>query len=580
MGKKRNAVTRSKAGAVPKNMNTGVTSSVAIVVGVLGVVLGARFLGFPNLSFSASSDLVVADQKPTQYPGDPNPTSNEPDKAIDLDDNPSETRQWRQPVDAPNTDSIEWAIERYENALQDQPPISELRWPENTSLSELASLAIAEWKRLGGQPIVIRGAPLYEWDAWPTMQKSANYWLEQFTNEARAHLGPNPIFRPKVGNRSMFQYFQSKIQETWRQDFGVEPPPTDWVWDLECNETEQLRLLSGTQPRTFNCPHNYGYWITRAYTTEKLSPGDTQEVSVVADAIRRSSRKIEDFMVGPTFNEHGPVTGKLLDSNTVNLWITSPGVANNLHYDVSWNFLVHASGPKRVAIAPLSARQKFHFTPRVHPGLRSSPLDLRRPWKDLLTDAPELESSGLMQTTLAPGDILMIPPLWLHFLFVGNAPTASFSFFTGVLEEELGAVTFPKLTEGASVSFSVKLLKNYFGNRANAAKRLNRILKTSYQWNTEISAQLCPRNARHAKACKIKITAQDKQHAKGVADAFLSVVNQMRQPAHGMKQLVPEETLEVFIEQWITDDLMRTFGPTQTCGVLENCVLRALQKAA
>lgn len=130
MGKKRNAVTRSKAGAVPKNMNTGVTSSVAIVVGVLGVVLGARFLGFPNLSFSASSDLVVADQKPTQYPGDPNPTSNEPDKAIDLDDSPSETRQWRQPVDAPNTDSIEWAIERYENALQDQPPISELRWPE------------------------------------------------------------------------------------------------------------------------------------------------------------------------------------------------------------------------------------------------------------------------------------------------------------------------------------------------------------------------------------------------------------------------------------------------------------------
>lgn len=158
--------------------------------------------------------------------------------------------------------------------------------------------------------------------------------------------------------------------------------------------------------------------------------------------------------------------------------------------------------------------------------------------------------------------------------------TTKLKLSSGVLEEELGAVTFPKLTEGASVSFSVKLLKNYFGNRANAAKRLNRILKTSYQWNTEISAQLCPRNARHAKACKIKITAQDKQHAKGVADAFLSVVNQMRQPAHGMKQLVPEETLEVFIEQWITDDLMRTFGPTQTCGVLENCVLRALQKAA
>lgn len=52
---------------------------------------------------------------------------------------------------------------------------------------------------------------------------------------------------------------------------------------------------------------------------------------------------------------------------------------------------MHASGPKRVAMAPLSARQKFHFTPRVHPGLRSSPLDLRRPWKDLLTDAPEVE---------------------------------------------------------------------------------------------------------------------------------------------------------------------------------------------
>jgi hypothetical protein len=25
---------------------------------------------------------------------------------------------------------------------------------------------------------------------------------------------------------------------------------------------------------------------------------------------------------------------------TVNLWVTSPGVANNMHYDASWNYLV------------------------------------------------------------------------------------------------------------------------------------------------------------------------------------------------------------------------------------------------
>jgi hypothetical protein len=43
----------------------------------------------------------------------------------------------------------------------------------------------------------------------------------------------------------------------------------------------------------------------------------------------------------------------------------------------------------------------------------------------------KLESTELMTATLAPGDILMIPPMWLHFLYVGDAPTASFSFFTG-----------------------------------------------------------------------------------------------------------------------------------------------------
>lgn len=67
-----------------------------------------------------------------------------------------------------------------------------------TPLTELATLAVGEWARLD-QPIIIKNAPLSEWDAWPQLQKSAGEWLERFFSAARQNTETGEfMFRPKV----------------------------------------------------------------------------------------------------------------------------------------------------------------------------------------------------------------------------------------------------------------------------------------------------------------------------------------------------------------------------------------------
>jgi hypothetical protein len=127
---------------------------------------------------------------------------------------------------------------------------------------------------------------------------------------------------------------------------------------------------------------------------------------------------------------------------------------------------------------------------------------------------------------------------------------------------------------------ALKLLKRFYaGDKAAAAHNLERILNLSYAWNPELTALLCPPTARHAHTCRVKITASDKALAKSVSGELMNVVEMMRQSQGGhSKQLVPEETLQHFVEQWMTNALMDAFGPIATCGVLRNCLLPALRR--
>ena len=94
-----------------------------------------------------------------------------------------------------------------------------------------------------------------------------------------------------------------------------------------------------------------------------------------------------------------------------------------MHFDVDWNYLVHAAGPKRVLLAPPSDAHRLQLYPRAHPSLRSSPVDLRLDWPSLLSERPLLRNVTFLEAELQPLDVLLIPPFWLHFIEVGPQPT-------------------------------------------------------------------------------------------------------------------------------------------------------------
>jgi hypothetical protein len=68
----------------------------------------------------------------------------------------------------------------------------------------------------------------------------------------------------------MFNYFQTSMQAKWREKHNIEPPPTDWRWDLECSQPDQAHLLAGTGNRTPQCPHSFAYVLVEYQTVPAL----------------------------------------------------------------------------------------------------------------------------------------------------------------------------------------------------------------------------------------------------------------------------------------------------------------------
>ncbi|KAI0859370.1 leucine carboxyl methyltransferase [Xylaria cubensis] len=92
-------------------------------------------------------------------------------------------------------------------------------------------------------------------------------------------------------------------------------------------------------------------------------------------------------------NEHSSV---LRISGRVNMW---------LHYDVMANIYCQISGSKKLLLFPPDNVSHLSFAP----GASSSSIDV---FTEL--ESPSLASTHPHQATLGPGDVLFLPPLWLH----------------------------------------------------------------------------------------------------------------------------------------------------------------------
>ena len=325
-------------------------------------------------------------------------------------------------------------------------------WEPSTPLSEFPRVALKEFE-MQRTPILFKGVPLESWGGEALWAPPKEH-LEALIKAA------DETARPKVSNDSFFQYFFTPKVEEWRSKWNREPPRMSFAWDTTSPPRVLRKLLEGTRD---DSAEKYGYWILKS-----------DMVPDIDAALREARPSVRDAFGSPALQARtvSPVTAQPLSQMNINVWVTSPGVANNMHFDVDWNYLVHASGPKRVLLAPPKDAQNLLLYPRAHPSLRSSPIDLRQTdWNKLLAERPSLANVSFLEVELQPRDVLLIPPYWLHFIHVGDdAPATSYSFFSSCLEGEFLHARIPSPRNAAEgLARSLSLLNAFFADEKAAA---------------------------------------------------------------------------------------------------------------
>jgi hypothetical protein len=134
------------------------------------------------------------------------------------------------------------------------------------------------------------------------------------------------------------------------------------------------------------------------------------------------------------------------------LWISHPGVVAQTHYDTQHNFFIQLEGMKRMHImAPSTDVSLF---PNIHRSYRQSQISLERynSSEALRLDFPSFFSSEhsnkngnksgklpVWEVLVQPGDVIYIPPFWLH-----RVESLTFSVSLSVLSPSLLEAAFAK----------------------------------------------------------------------------------------------------------------------------------------
>ncbi|WPH04407.1 Hypothetical protein R9X50_00729800 [Acrodontium crateriforme] len=106
-----------------------------------------------------------------------------------------------------------------------------------------------------------------------------------------------------------------------------------------------------------------------------------------------------------------------------------------LHYDVMANVLCQVRGRKRVRLYPPSDVSMLGF----QPGASSSALDV---WNATATSHPHLQNTHPHETILTPGDILFIPPMWVHSTTHAATSDIGMSVSVNIFFRSLGQASY------------------------------------------------------------------------------------------------------------------------------------------
>ena len=119
------------------------------------------------------------------------------------------------------------------------------------------------------------------------------------------------------------------------------------------------------------------------------------------------------------------------------VWLSPSGTVTPTHYDVSHNFFVQLHGRKRVLLFPPQSWQQLYLQPVLHPGALSTQIDIGNITAATRQTFPHFAKEHVfaVQADLEPGDVLYIPPLWLHHVTTLN-DSVSLSVWSPYLASE------------------------------------------------------------------------------------------------------------------------------------------------
>lgn len=117
------------------------------------------------------------------------------------------------------------------------------------------------------------------------------------------------------------------------------------------------------------------------------------------------------------------------------VWIGEPGLISLLHYDASHNFFLQLRGHKSFILLPPSEAPKVQLFPWAHPGDAHTQLQLEdhEALERLFDEGAysDLFTLNASVANLDHGDLLYIPPYWLHQVITWDlGSSASVSFIT------------------------------------------------------------------------------------------------------------------------------------------------------
>lgn len=122
-----------------------------------------------------------------------------------------------------------------------------------------------------------------------------------------------------------------------------------------------------------------------------------------------------------------------IDMQSNNIWIGCQNVTAQTHYDVGHNLFAQIRGTKTFVMSPPSDLSKALLYSVLHPSARQSQIDFE--YVDS-SGAPPFEPLTAAVAQLHPGDLLYIPPYWLHRV-IAQSLSISINRWTTSLEMRL-----------------------------------------------------------------------------------------------------------------------------------------------